>query len=98
MVSYSEALRRLGARARALRMVRELQQAEVAARAGVGIATVHRFEHSGRASIENVLRIASALGADAAFETLFEAPRYRSIDEALGRLEPPARKRIRKRT
>jgi transcriptional regulator with XRE-family HTH domain len=95
MESYGETLGALGARARALRILRELRIVEVASRAGVGIGTVQRFEVSGRASIENVLRIATALGADGAFEKLFELPRFRTLDEALER--PVERKRVRKR-
>src|SRR5690349_11810854 len=88
MIPYTETLRQLGLRARALRIIRQLQQAEVAARAGIGVATVKRFERSGRASIENALRIATVLGADTAFDSLFVPPRYRTLDEALARPEP----------
>lgn len=98
MISYEDVLRRLGERARSLRAIRQLQQADVAARAGIGIATVKRFERTGRATTENALRIATALAADAAFETLFEPPRYRTLDEALNRPEPALRKRVRRRT
>jgi transcriptional regulator with XRE-family HTH domain len=97
MIPYAETLQRLGERARALRIIRQLQQAEVATRAGIGVATVKRFERSGRASMENVLRIATVLGADAAFDSLFVPPRFRTLDEALSR--PPAGPtRIRRRT
>jgi hypothetical protein len=57
------------------------------------VATVHRFEKTGTASIENVLRIATALRAEAGFEKLFEAPAFTSLDEALAR--PVAAKRQR---
>jgi transcriptional regulator with XRE-family HTH domain len=91
--SFSATLSALGARARRLRLLHKLRQDELAARAGVGVATVHRFEKTGAASIENVLRIATALRAEAAFEKLFEAPGYSSLDEALAR--PAAAKRQR---
>jgi len=88
-----ETLSAIGARARQLRLLRKLRQDELATRAGVGVATIHRFEKTGTASIENVLRIATALNADAAFAKLFEAPAYASLDEALTR--PAATKRQR---
>jgi len=97
MISYSDTLERLGERARALRIIRQLQQVEVAARAGIGVATVKRFERSGRASMENALRIATVLAADPAFDALFALPRYRTLDEALGRAEVTTRKRVRRR-
>ena len=73
--------------------MRNLRQEELATRAGVGIATVRRFEKTGAASIENVLRIATVLNADGVFEQLFEAPPYASIDEALARPEAARRQR-----
>jgi transcriptional regulator with XRE-family HTH domain len=83
--SFRERLRAMGERARHIRLMRKLRQAELATRAGVGIATVHRFEKTGTASIENVLRIATALDVEQAFDKLFEAPAYSSLDEALAR-------------
>ncbi len=91
--AFSEVLRSLGGRARQLRLVRGLRQDDLASRAGVGVATVRRFEKSGSASIENVLRIATVLAAERGFEALFEAPPYASIDEALSRPEAHRRQR-----
>jgi transcriptional regulator with XRE-family HTH domain len=79
-------------------LLRQLTQDELAVRAGVGVATVRRFEKTGTASIENVLRIATALNAEAAFEKLFEAPAYASLDEALARPTITTRRRAPRRT
>lgn len=95
--TFDEALRLTGARARRLRLIRGLRQDELAERAGIGLATVRRFEKAGRASLENVLRIATALEAERAFERLFEAPQYTSLDEALARPEVIARRRAGRR-
>jgi transcriptional regulator with XRE-family HTH domain len=91
--TLQETLRALGARARQLRLLRNLRQEELAERAGVGVATVRRFEKTGTASIEGVLRIAAALGAEQAFDMLFEAPAYASLDEALARPKLAQRQR-----
>ncbi|MCX5746336.1 MAG: helix-turn-helix transcriptional regulator [Proteobacteria bacterium] len=96
--SLDEQLSSLGERARQLRLLRRLGQAELAERAGVGLATVARFEKSGTASIENVLRIATALHADAAFDQLFAAPAFASLDDALARPFVASRKRAPRRT
>src|SRR5689334_20718474 len=91
--SFQETLQALGKRSRRLRLIRNLRQEELASRAGVGIATIRRFEKTGSASIETVLRIASALGVELSFDKLFEAPPYVSIDEALTRQQVAQRKR-----
>ncbi len=91
--SFQETLQGIGERARRLRLMRDLRQEELATRAGVGVATVRRFEKTGTASIENVLRIATVLDAEGVFEKLFEPPPYRSLDEALARPEATQRRR-----
>jgi transcriptional regulator with XRE-family HTH domain len=90
---FRDTLRAIGARARELRLLRKLRQADLAARAGVGVATVQRFEQRGAASLENVLRIASALGAEAWFDRLFEAPAYATLDEPVAHRAPSRRQR-----
>lgn len=95
--SFHEVLDGIGERARALRLRRALRQEELALRAGVGVATVIRFERNGRVSLENALRIATALDADAAFEKLFEAPTFGSLDEVLEDAEPSAPQRAPRR-
>jgi transcriptional regulator with XRE-family HTH domain len=95
---FRETLKALAERARQLRLLRRLSQELLAERAGVGTATVRRFEKSGTASLENVLRIASALEAEAAFEQLFAPPPYASLDEALERPARLTRQRAPRRT
>ncbi len=92
--SFGDQLRALGERAAQLRLLRQLRQDELAARAGVGVVTVRRFEKTGRASLENALRIATALNAEAGFERLFEQPPYRTLDEALARPDALRRRRV----
>ncbi len=91
--TFQETLRAIGERARHLRLLRSLRQEELATRAGVGIATLRRFEKTGSASVENALRIATALSAEYGFGKLFEAPPYASLDEALARPDVTNRKR-----
>jgi transcriptional regulator with XRE-family HTH domain len=97
MISYEDTLTSLGRRARTLRTLRDLPQSELARRAGVGEATVKRFEQRGRASVENMLRLAVALGAEDGFERLFEPPKYRTLDEALAQPTAASRRRVRRR-
>jgi transcriptional regulator with XRE-family HTH domain len=96
--TFGEGLRALGARAKQLRLLRKLSQAELAKRAAIGVATIQRFETTGTATIENVLRVATALGAEAGFDKLFELPAYASLDDALQRPALMTRRRAPRRT
>lgn len=78
---YRDTLEALGERARQLRLLRQLSQLDLSTRAGVGVMTVRRFESTGIASTENMLRIATALDAGAALEALFAPPPFASLDE-----------------
>ena len=60
--AVSHALRRLGDDVSTWRKLRRLTVAEVADRAGVGVSTLGRLENGRGASLENVLRVARALG------------------------------------
>ena len=93
--NFSTTLAALGLRARRLRLISNLTQAELARRAGVGLATVQRFEKTGHGSLDSTLRIAIALRAEADFDRLFSPPRYASLDEALARPAIFERKRAR---
>jgi len=60
--AVSRALRRLGTDLATWRKLRRLTVSEVADRAGLGVSTVVRLENGRGASLENVLRVARALG------------------------------------
>lgn len=81
--SPSEVAESIGARSRALRLARGLTQAALADKAGLGRRTVQRFEQSGTATVEVMVRIAFALGVPDTFDELFPEPPAQSIDEVL---------------
>ncbi|MHB1103430.1 MAG: helix-turn-helix domain-containing protein [Devosia sp.] len=84
----------LAGRARDRRLAQNMTQAGLAARAGVSLGTLKLFERTGKASLETVLRIAFALGADAEFDQLFAALSPRTIDDVI---EKPPRRRGRRK-
>lgn len=86
----------LADRVRALRLQRGWTQQELAERAGLTLATYRRFEHSGRISLERLLRIAVVLDARAGFDRLFPLPPAQSLAELAERTQQPARKRGRR--
>lgn len=69
-----EVAERLGARMMQLRLARDWRRATLAERAGVSVATVSRFETAGQITLDNLLKLAHALGALDAFEGVFVAP------------------------
>ena len=60
--AVDRAVRTVGEHLRSWRRLRQLTIAEVADRAGIGTSTVARLENGDGASLENVLRVARALG------------------------------------
>jgi transcriptional regulator with XRE-family HTH domain len=97
MVSYSEILAELGHRAKQVRILRNLQQQELATRAGLSPGTLQRFERTGKTSMESALRVATALGVEEDFTKLFKLPQYQSIDEAMAQPRVIKRQRVRTR-
>ena len=91
----SRSLRKLGDDISTWRKLRRLTAAEVADRAGIGVNTVLRLENGNGATLENVLRVARALGV---LEALTDALDPYTTD--LGRLRAdeslPARVRHRR--
>jgi transcriptional regulator with XRE-family HTH domain len=83
----------LAQRAKVLRLLRGWTQHTLAQRAGVTAASYRRFETSGKASLELVLKVAHVLTRLEEFGQLFQPPPARSIEELEQRIAQPARKR-----
>ena len=73
----------LATRAKTRRLEMNLTQEGLSVRADIPLATYRRFERTGKISLEGLLHVAYALDALDDFDTLFSAPRYASLDEAL---------------
>jgi transcriptional regulator with XRE-family HTH domain len=72
LASTNEIAREFGSRLRAHRLTQNLQQNELAARAGVSERALRNFERSGRGSLDLFLRVAMALGLIESMSNLFE--------------------------
>ncbi len=83
----------LAGRLRRLRLARGWRQATLAERSGVSLGSLRRFETSGRVSLQNLLKLAFALGRLDDFEALFKAPAAASIAELEAAESRPTRKR-----
>lgn len=84
---------KLAARAKALRLAMGWKQITLAERSGVSLASLRRFEDSGRISLQNLLDLAFALNRLDDFDSLLHPPRAGSIDELEAAERRPARKR-----
>jgi transcriptional regulator with XRE-family HTH domain len=93
LVGPAEMGRLLADRIKALRLLRAWTRSTLAQRAGVTAASLKRFETSGRASLELVLKVAHALARLDEFGKLLQPPPAQSIEELQQRAAKPARKR-----
>ena len=84
---------KIARRAVARRLALGWTRAELAARSGVAVDTLKRFEQTGQVSLERLLRVALALGALSEFAALFPEPAATSLEE----LERLTARRVRKR-
>lgn len=92
--SPRETVLMLAAKVRERRLEANLTLEGLAARAQVSLGTLKLYERSGRGSIELVVAIAFALGAEKEFEDLFPRKPRRSIEDVL---QKPVRKRGRRK-
>ncbi len=86
----------LADRVRAARLTLGWKQATLAERSGVTLASLRRFERTGKVSLESLLRLCHALGRIDEFEQLLRPPAVRSLDELEERTSRPMPKRGRK--
>lgn len=87
---------RLGARMRQLRLARDWRRETLAERAGISAGTVKRFETTGQITLDNLLKLALALGCLDQFEQVFAPPAARSLAELEQRDAARERKRGRR--
>ena len=80
----------LGERLKTQRLALNLTQAAIAEKAGIGVSTVARIESGQGGTLDNVIRIAIALGMINHFAQLFEvAPS--SIEDIIAKQNPRLR-------
>lgn len=93
LVSPAEMGKALADRAKALRLLKGWTRNTLAQRAGLTPASLKRFETTGKASLELVLKVAHALARLDEFSKLFQPPAAQSIEELERRAVSPIRKR-----
>ncbi|MDG2520447.1 helix-turn-helix transcriptional regulator [Caulobacter segnis] len=88
-------MEKLAANVKSLRLALGLTQAGLSARSGVPLGTLRKFEQTGHASSEALMKLLIAVGAaQAVIEATEPRPaRFSSIDEVLEPDPRPTRKR-----
>jgi len=71
----------VAARIRSIRLDNDLTQAGLAARSGVTLASLRRFETTGQIAFESLIRLTQALGRDGDIAALLAPPPMASLDE-----------------
>ena len=66
-----------------LRKRRKISQRELAARSGVSLGSLKRFEQTGEISLQSFTKLAIALGVEEELESLFREVPFGSIEEVL---------------
>jgi transcriptional regulator with XRE-family HTH domain len=87
LTSPQEIVTGLADRAKRRRLEANLTQEGLAARAQVSLGTLKLFERSGKASLEFLIAIAFALGAESEFENVFPPRPRKSIEDVIAK--PP---------
>jgi transcriptional regulator with XRE-family HTH domain len=93
LVGPAEMGKSLADRVKTLRLVKGWKRDTLAERAGVTAASLKRFETTGKASLELVLKVAHALGRLDEFGKLLQPPAAQSIEELERRAAKPIRRR-----
>lgn len=93
LVFPADAAELLAKRARDLRLADGLTRETLAARAGVTPASLKRFERTGKASLELLLKLAAAFGRLDDFKTVLQPGEFRTMAELERHAQCPTRKR-----
>jgi len=76
-----EVRRRLGAKAKALRLFKGYKRVTLSDKCGVSSETIRNFEQTGKITLENFIRITYALEESSKLDSLFDLPELSSIKE-----------------
>ncbi|MED7668775.1 helix-turn-helix transcriptional regulator [Pseudomonas moraviensis subsp. stanleyae] len=92
----AEIVKRICSRLRTERLALEMTQADVAARAGIGVNTVSNLESGRNVGFENLVRVAMVLGRGKEFEVLFQ-PKLETLEDILRYESSAKRQRIKRK-
>ncbi|UXY55686.1 helix-turn-helix domain-containing protein [Pseudomonas tohonis] len=97
LVKPAEVVELLCVRLRQERLIQGMTQAEVAARAGIGVGTLSNLEAGRSVAFDSVVRVAMVLGRLGELERLF-MPQLESLDDILRYEQGAQRQRVKRKT
>lgn len=97
LVKPAEVVELLCVRLRQERLIQGMTQAEVAARAGIGVSTLSNLEAGRSVAFDSVVRVAMVLGRLGELERLF-MPQLESLDDILRYEQGAQRQRVKRKT
>jgi len=89
-------MKKVAERLKRSRLDLNLSQAALAAKSGVSMGSLKRFEQTGEISLRNLVMLAVALDSTEEFGLLFGKPQYQSIDELIHKNNAKTAKRGRR--
>ncbi|MDD6656604.1 MAG: helix-turn-helix transcriptional regulator [Lachnospiraceae bacterium] len=81
--TWNEINTEIANRMKQLRKRKKISQKELAARSGVSLGSLKRFEQSGEISLQSFTKLAIALEVEAELEALFTEVPFDSIEEVI---------------
>lgn len=96
LVKPAEVVELLCVRLRQERLIQGMTQAEVAARAGIGVGTLSNLEAGRSVAFDSVVRVAMVLGRLEELELLF-MPQLESLDDILRYEQGARRQRVKRK-
>lgn len=96
LIKPDEVVSLLCARLRQERLSQQMTQAEVAARAGIGVGTLSNMEAGRSVAFDSVVRVAMVLGRLNELEQLF-LPQLESLDDILRYEQSTKRQRVKRK-
>lgn len=99
LITLTKAQQRLADNIRQRRLALALTQEGLAARSGVPLPTLRKFEQKGQISLESLLKLMMVLGGIEELITATQpaSPEFQSIDDVLSANHTPTRKRGRRK-
>ncbi len=81
VITHNDVAKKIAGDFRARRVEKGFSRVEIARVSGVALSNVARFEQKGLISLQNLIKLAQALGYEAELKNIFAGQKYSTLDE-----------------